>query len=194
MWRSLRAAEKRLSTNCTGKATYTPSNSSVCVAVPAMAEETIFEFLHSEVINYVLEQNIVKNKDAKDEDLSSLEYIGFSTGYKIIERLTKEMPRFKDELDTMKFICTDFWTAIYKKQIDNLRTNHQGVYVLHDNAFRFLTRISQGKQYLELAPRYVAYTCGILRGGLANLGVNCFVTAEVQSMPSCKFHIQIQRT
>ncbi|KAG5893598.1 hypothetical protein JTB14_019269 [Gonioctena quinquepunctata] len=51
-----------------------------------------------------------------DEDSSVIEYIGFSTGYRIIERLTKEMPRFKDELDTMKFICTDFWSAEYKKK------------------------------------------------------------------------------
>ncbi|KAF5305722.1 hypothetical protein FQR65_LT07618 [Abscondita terminalis] len=129
-----------------------------------------------------------------DEDLSNLEYIGFSVGYKIIERLTREMARFKDELDMMKFVCTDFWSAIYKKQIDNLRTNHQGVYVLQDNGFRFLTKMSNGKQYLELAPRYVAFTCGVIRGSLANLGVNCLVTAEVQSMPACKFHIQVQRT
>lgn len=53
----------------------------------------------------------------------------------------------------MKFICTDFWMSIFKKQIDNLRTNHQGVYVLQDDAFRFLTRISEGTQYLEHAPK-----------------------------------------
>lgn len=40
-------------------------------------------------------------------------------------RFTKECSRFKDELDTMKFICKDFWNSVYKKQIDNLRTNHQ---------------------------------------------------------------------
>lgn len=104
--------------------------------------------------------------------MSNLEYIGFSTGYRIIERLTREMPRFKDELDTLKFICTDFWASVFKKQIDNLRTNHQGmdfsfiaphleyytlyfagVYVLQDNAFRFLRQISNSSQYLELAPK-----------------------------------------
>lgn len=104
------------------------------------------------------------------------------------------MPRFKDELDTMKFICTDFWSAVYKKQIDNLRTNHQGVYVLQDNSFRFLNRLSNGKQYLEVAPRFVAFTCGMIRGSLANLNIQCLVTAEVQSLPSVKFHIQVQRT
>lgn len=143
----------------------------------------------------------------QEEDLSNLEYIGFTAGFKIIERyftpnvlyislskhmfrLTREMPRFKDELDTMKFICTDFWTAIYKKQIDNLRTNHQGVYVLQDNEFRFLKWLSNSKQYLDVAPRYISFTCGIIRGGLANLGINCLVTAEVQIMPVCKFHVQ----
>lgn len=104
------------------------------------------------------------------------------------------MSRFKDELDMMKFICTDFWSAMYKKQIDNLRTNHQGVYVLQDNAFRFLTKMSNSKQYLEQAPRYVSFTCGIIRGGLANLGINSVVAAEITNMPSCKFHIQVQRT
>ena len=40
-------------------------------------------------------------------------------------RFTKDCTRFKDELDTMKFICKDFWNSVFKKQVDNLRTNHQ---------------------------------------------------------------------
>lgn len=79
-------------------------------------------------------------------------------GYKIIEKLTKDWARFRDELETIKFICTDFWTSIYKKQIDNLRTNHHGVYVLQDNSFRFLTRLSSGSQYLEHSPK-VKFFC-----------------------------------
>ncbi|GLH03746.1 hypothetical protein R5R35_014125 [Gryllus longicercus] len=156
-----------------------------------MADEVSFEFLHTELVSYVLSST---EKDKKPCDLSTLEYIGFSAGYRIIERQTKEWPRFKDELETMKFICTDFWTSINKKPVDNLRTNHQGVYVLQDNAFRFLTRLSNSRQYLEVAPRYVAFTCGLIRGALANLGINSMVTAEVQSMPACRFHIQVQRT
>lgn len=68
-------------------------------------------------------------------------------------RLTREWPRFKDELETIKFICTDFWSSIYKKQIDNLRTNNQGLYVLQDNHFRFISKISTSKQYLEVSPK-----------------------------------------
>jgi len=29
----------------------------------------------------------------------------------------------------------------------------QGVYVLQDNRFRFLTQMSSGKQYMEIAPK-----------------------------------------
>jgi hypothetical protein len=82
-----------------------------------------------------------------------MEFMGFSTGYRIVERLTKDWPRFKDELDTMKFICKEFWTSVFKKQVDNLRTNKQGVYVLQDNCFRFLAKVSQSQQYMEYSPK-----------------------------------------
>lgn len=155
--------------------------------------ESVFDLLHYEVVKYAVGDEKLQSQNSNNTNLSTLEYIGFSTGYRLTERLTREWPRlrFKDDLDTMKFICTDFWTSIYKKQIDNLRTNHKGVYVLQDNAFRFLVNISSSPQYLEEAPKFVAYTCGLVRGSLANLGINSTVTAEVQNMPSCKFHIQV---
>ncbi|XP_042236542.1 trafficking protein particle complex subunit 6b-like isoform X3 [Homarus americanus] len=128
-----------------------------------------------------------------DEAISKLEHMGFATGYRLVERLTRESGRYKDELDIMKYICKDLWVTVYKKQIDNLRTNHQGVYVLHDNRFRFLSHMAAGKQYLQYAPRYLAFTCGLVRGCLANLGVTCVVTAEVTQLPACKFQIQVQR-
>ncbi|KZS13441.1 Trafficking protein particle complex subunit 6B [Daphnia magna] len=107
--------------------------------------------------------------------------------------LTKDLSRFKDELEVMKAICKDFWSAVFKKQVDNLRTNHQGVYVLQDNKFRFLASISNSRQYLELAPKYLVFTCGLLRGALASLGLTCIVTAEVTTMPACKFQVHLQR-
>ncbi|XP_043930159.1 trafficking protein particle complex subunit 6B isoform X2 [Protopterus annectens] len=98
---------------------------------------------------------------------------------------TKDTARFKDELDIMKFICKDFWTSVFRKQIDNLRTNHQGIYVLQDNKFRLLTPMSATKQYLEHAPKYLAFTCGLVRGALSNVGIKSIVTAEVSTMPAC---------
>uniref|UniRef100_D3TRF6 Trafficking protein particle complex subunit 6B n=2 Tax=Glossina TaxID=44049 RepID=D3TRF6_GLOMM len=152
-----------------------------------MTEEIVFDCLHAEIINYCLDDN------NKENDFSTLEYIGFTTGYRLIERLTRDVPRFKDELETIKFICTDFWTLIYKKQVDNLRTNNQGMYVVQDKAFRFLTRISSGPKQLQHAPKFVAFTCGLVRGALSNLGINSTVTAEVQSIPACRFHIEVSR-
>lgn len=40
-------------------------------------------------------------------------------------RYTMERPRFSDHLEAIKFICKDFWSEVFKKQIDNLKTNHR---------------------------------------------------------------------
>jgi hypothetical protein len=47
-------------------------------------------------------------------------------GQGLIKRFTKDTARFKNELEIMKFIRKDFWTPVFKKQINNLRTaRHQ---------------------------------------------------------------------
>ncbi|TEA31432.1 hypothetical protein DBR06_SOUSAS15310038 [Sousa chinensis] len=148
-----------------------------------MADEALFLLLHNEMVSGVYksaEQGEVENGRC----ITKLENMGFRVGQGLIERFTKDTARFKDELDIMKFICKDFWTTVFKKQIDNLRTNHQGIYVLQDNKFRLLTQMSAGKQYLEHASKYLAFTCGLIRGGLSNLGIKSIVTAEVSSMPA----------
>ncbi|XP_004436435.2 trafficking protein particle complex subunit 6B [Diceros bicornis minor] len=158
----------------------------------AMADEALFLLLHSEMVSGVYksaEQGEVENGRC----ITKLENMGFRVGQGLLERFTKDTARFKDELDIMKFICKDFWTTVFKKQIDNLRTNHQGIYVLQDNKFRLLTQMSAGKQYLEHASKYLAFTCGLIRGGLSNLGIKSIVTAEVSSMPACKFQVMIQK-
>lgn len=35
--------------------------------------------------------------------------------------------------------------------------------------------------------QYLAFSCGVVRGALCNLGLESVVTAEVSVMPSCKF-------
>ncbi|KAL5009014.1 hypothetical protein ScPMuIL_014595 [Solemya velum] len=156
-----------------------------------LSDAVLFEYLHIEIVGYI---HRCADENEKDHCIAKLESLGFRVGQSLVERFTRESTRFKDELDTMKFICKDFWNSVYRKQIDNLRTNHQGVYVLQDNKFRFLTQISNGKQYMDVAPKFLAFPCGMIRGALANLGVNSVVTAEVSAMPACKFQIQIQRT
>merc|ERR1712136_466237 len=154
------------------------------------AGSVLFEMLHSQVISYVFS----RSDTTKHKCLANLEGLGFRVGLNLGEQLTKDIPRFKDDLEIMKFICRDFWSSIYQKQVDNLRTNHQGVYVLQDNNFRFLTHLSNGKEFIEHAPKFLAVPCGFVRGVLANLGINSVVTAEVVNMPVVKFQIMVQRT
>ncbi|XP_063287789.1 trafficking protein particle complex subunit 6A [Pelobates fuscus] len=155
-----------------------------------MADETLFALLHTEIVSHAQ-----KSAGQDDEDQGThiriLESMGFRVGQGLTERLTKDSPSFKDDLDVVKFVCKDFWTVVFKKQIDNLRTNHQGTYVLQDNKFQLLTQISCSKQYLEEAPKFLAYTCGLIKGALSNLGVSSTVSAEVPIMPTCKFQIVI---
>jgi hypothetical protein len=135
------------------------------------AELVPFELLHLELVSSIIHgSGREEGAEADTAATSRLELLGYNAGFRLIERLAKDYPKFKDELDLLKFICKDFWVAVFRKQIDNLRTNHQGVYVLQDNAFKFLTKASCDRQYLEASPKFVAFTCGLVRGSLANLG------------------------
>ncbi|XP_074854906.1 trafficking protein particle complex subunit 6B isoform X2 [Carettochelys insculpta] len=91
---------------------------------PEMADEALFLLLHNEMVS-ALYRAAEQGEGENGRCISKLENMGFRVGQGLIERFTKDTARFKDELDIMKFICKDFWTTVFKKQIDNLRTNHQ---------------------------------------------------------------------
>lgn len=44
---------------------------------------------------------------------------------KLWDRFSRDRPRFADTLDMIKFLCKDVWTLVFRKQIDNLKTNHR---------------------------------------------------------------------
>jgi hypothetical protein len=86
-------------------------------------------------------------------------------------RLCRDKLMFLETLDAIKFICKDVWAACWDKQVDNLRTNHrvrisslfpsrershhslQGVYVLQDNSFKPISRISSWDGRAEASKR-----------------------------------------
>ncbi|XP_075771524.1 trafficking protein particle complex subunit 6A isoform X1 [Pelodiscus sinensis] len=82
-----------------------------------MADSPLFQALHMEMAHALCAD--------QEKGLGALEGVGFRVGQGLSERLTKEMPSFKDELDVVKFLCKDLWINVFKKQVDNLRTNHQ---------------------------------------------------------------------
>ncbi len=62
--------------------------------------------------------------------------------YLHLHRFSLHKPRPTTPLDAIKFICKDLWTLVFRKQIDNLKTNHRGVFVLTDTRFHPLSRMS----------------------------------------------------
>jgi len=60
----------------------------------------------------------------------------------VSHRFSLHKPRPTTPLDAIKFICKDLWTLVFRKQIDNLKTNHRGVFVLTDTRFHPLSRMS----------------------------------------------------
>ncbi len=61
----------------------------------------------------------------RDSVYVRLERLGFRVGEGLSERFSRDRPRFTDHLDVIKFLCKDVWTVVFKKQIDNLKTNHR---------------------------------------------------------------------
>ncbi|KAL2242844.1 UNVERIFIED_CONTAM: Trafficking protein particle complex subunit 6B [Sesamum indicum] len=121
-------------------------------------------------------------------------------------RYTMDRPRFTDHLEAIKFICKDFWSELFKKQIDNLKTNHRGTFVLQDNRFRWLAHMSVDpsvettgsiqdpsamaeNRAAQATGLHLYFPCGIIRGALSNLGIPCAVSADISNLPAWEFDI-----
>ena len=64
-------------------------------------------------------------------------------------RFSANRPRPQSPLDNIKFICKDLWPLLFRKQIDNLKTNHRGVFVLTDQRFQPISRLIWRNSSLE---------------------------------------------
>ncbi|KAK7213534.1 hypothetical protein V2G26_020712 [Clonostachys chloroleuca] len=134
----------------------------------------------------------VDEDDAADAARHRLETLGYRVGQGLVERFSRDRPRFNDTLDVIKFLCKDLWSLVFGKNIDNLKTNHRGVYVLTDNVFRPFTRMSTeaGGQAVVRAQPFLWFPCGIVRGALAALGIEATVQAEINELPGAVFQIK----
>ncbi|KAI4369419.1 hypothetical protein MLD38_017859 [Melastoma candidum] len=143
--------------------------------------------------------------DKPDLAARRIEAIGYQVGHQLSDRYTMERPQFSDHLEAIKFICKDFWSEVFKKQIDNLKTNHRGTFVLQDNRFRWLSRMSTDQttetvdspqdgenKAARAMTMHLYFPCGIIRGALSNLGIPCAVSADVSNLPACSFVVRIK--
>jgi len=79
----------------------------------------------------------------------------------------------------------------------------QGTFVLQDNRFRWLTRVSLdpsaestdatdndsaplGDTAAQTTSMLLYFPCGLIRGALTNLGISCSVSADMSNLPACK--------
>ncbi|KAL1872782.1 hypothetical protein VTK73DRAFT_1332 [Phialemonium thermophilum] len=130
--------------------------------------------------------------EERDAVFYRLETLGYRVGQGLVERFSRDRPRFSDPLDAIKFLCKDLWTLVFRKQVDNLKTNHRGVYVLTDNSFRPFSRMSAeaGGQAVLRAQPFLWFPCGIVRGALAAMGITATVQAETTELPGAVFQIK----
>ncbi|KAF4916954.1 Trafficking protein particle complex subunit 6B [Colletotrichum viniferum] len=130
--------------------------------------------------------------EERDAVFYRLETLGYRVGQGLVERFSRDRPHFNDTLDVIKFVCKDLWSLVFRKQVDNLKTNHRGVYVLTDNSFKPFSRMSTetGGQAVVRAQPFLWFPCGIVRGALAALGINATVQAETNELPAAIFQIK----
>ncbi|KAJ1991811.1 hypothetical protein GGI25_003172 [Coemansia spiralis] len=123
-----------------------------------------------------------------------LEMVGFRVGRRLAERFSPLSRRLTDTLDVVKFVCKDVWMMLFNRQIDNLKTNHRGIYVLQDNKFKWFLRMSGnsgGAAAARRAQPYIWLPCGIIRGVLDSFGISTVVIAETLGLPQCTFQIKV---
>ncbi|QIW98365.1 hypothetical protein AMS68_003883 [Peltaster fructicola] len=140
--------------------------------------------------------------DVRDTLFWKLDQMGYRVGQGLVERFSVNKPRPQSPLDAIKFICKDLWILLFKKQIDNLKTNHRGVFVLTDNKFPPMAKMSldmrRGPRATEEANKraqtFCYFPCGVIRGALSGLGVDVTVTADVNEVPAAIFHLKMKTT
>ncbi|PLB49536.1 BET3 family protein [Aspergillus steynii IBT 23096] len=139
-----------------------------------------------------VEEKLLDDDEVRETTFFRLESLGYRVGQGLAERFSRDRPRFTDNLDVIKFLCKDLWTILFRKQIDNLKTNHRGVYVLTDNSFRPFSRMSMSvrSEAVSMAQAYLWFPCGVIRGALSSLGIHTTVQAETAELPGATFQIK----
>ncbi|KAK0334763.1 hypothetical protein LTR91_015883 [Friedmanniomyces endolithicus] len=140
----------------------------------------------------------VMSEKTRESVFWRLDGMGYRVGQGLVERFSLHKPRPTTPLDAIKFICKDLWTLVFRKQIDNLKTNHRGVFVLTDTRFHPLSRMSVDRrtgikgaeEALGRAQTFLYFPCGVIRGALAGMGVEVTVEASSTEIPTATFQIK----
>jgi len=161
--------------------------------------ESAFEYLLREALLYQPPlQEGIDDMDAAQKQSQRLEEMGYDVGFRLMERMSEKQKflGFQD-LDCVKFMCRDFWKVLFGKTIDKLQTNRRGVFMLFDLQFQWIEKYTSGMemQHLEESTKQMintllSFPCGIMRGGLTNLGMSVNVTADLGTLPQVTFSLR----
>lgn len=174
-----------------------PSSMAIAAAPrPREAAEACLEALTAELVRHyrAVGQGAVPQ--------AVIEAIGLRVGRALTERLSRDKPRMTENLDVIKWACKDLWGEVFRKQVDSLRTNHRGTFVLKDSYFRWTRFLSvdlgdsgtPSVAAVEAASEYLYLPCAVIHGALQALGVECTVAADASHLPAVDFTIVIAST
>jgi trafficking protein particle complex subunit 6 len=156
--------------------------------------QSLFDILLLELVYHTIAQH--KNKDDKEDmqemSFYRLEQLGYNIGYRLVMSHVQQV--FASNLEIIKFICKDFWSSLFGKQIDTLKTNHRDTFVLTDQNLALLHPFLSDPSHRDtplLTVLYMAVPCGLIRGALAGNRVKAVVRAQLSAFPICTFDVQI---
>jgi len=159
------------------------------VTNPKKVSESCFDYVHLEMVDSFYSFN-----ERTEIAEAKLDRVGFLVGQKLAERYCVERTPFLERIDIIKFLCREIWINIFGKQVDSLKTNRKGVFVLTDHKFRWITHLSSDvtMKTKSLAEKYIFFPCGVIKGALDILGIQCSVKAEITAIPTCTFTIVVK--
>lgn len=128
----------------------------------------------------LIRQLLDADSKQKDRVFERLYKIGYGIGSKMTELLIfSNNPNLSfnsmDALGMIRFICKEVWKLVYGKQIDNLKTNHRGIFYLFDYTFPPIQNLSVNGDMgslLKLVEPYLQVPLGVIAGILTSLGMS----------------------
>ncbi|WBW74057.1 TRAPPI,II,III complex subunit Trs33 [Schizosaccharomyces osmophilus] len=165
--------------------------------LPMSVNLASFDFLLIEMVHMAKrlsekQETVVSNDERMEKGYSFLENIGFQVGRKLAERLLLTRNRIVESIDVMRFLCRELWPIVFRKQLDNLKTNRKGTFVITDNYFFWFSKMTAatGTEMKEYTTPYLYFPSGFIRGVMHTFGYPVQVIAQCPNLPTCIFQVR----
>ena len=149
---------------------------------------TLFSFLFSEIIQYVMKKkNDIQDYDAHNE----LSCFGFPVGEKMLEISTFRDKGYKKEtkiVNMLQFIHNILWKMLFNKIADGIQRSTENIY-----EYRILEISPITNKYIPQSKGFnpAAFIGGIIEGFLNSAGFKCKVSTYFHEEESKTFYIII---